>query len=230
MAPIIISAAGIGSRLGLNLPKCLVAIHEHCLIDYQLAALPSDADVRMVVGFREHDVMNHVNARWPNITFVRNPHYATTSNTYSITLAARLLSGPYIIIDGDLLLDVDSLNAFLDAANTAEESLIGVTPRTTEEAVGVAIEDGLITQFLRAGDPGYEATQYEWSGVAYLKGVTMTSDVGYVYEVLRRHLPLAAHRIHCLEIDTPRDMSQAMQAVGQEQIKLAEPGVGKTSD
>lgn len=223
MPPFIISAAGLGSRLGLNLPKCLLQVHETCLIDYQMATLPEKADVRLVVGFREDDVRRHIGTRWPNITFVRNPHYATTSNTYSINLAARMITGPYIIIDGDLLLDTPSFGAFLKAVETAEGSLIGIAPRTTEEAVGVRIEDGMITAFLREGDEGFEDTEFEWCGVAYIDGFTITASEGYVFEVLRPHLPLKPHHIACLEIDTPRDMSLAMQAIGQDTIRLSEP-------
>ena len=48
MSPIkhaIVSAAGIGSRLGLNTPKCLVRVGGLRIIDYQLELLRDVEDV-----------------------------------------------------------------------------------------------------------------------------------------------------------------------------------------
>ncbi len=53
----VIAAAGLGSRLGLGKPKCLLEVDNKPLIEYQLKLLKNVADVRVVVGFEEHLVI-----------------------------------------------------------------------------------------------------------------------------------------------------------------------------
>ena len=52
----IISAAGMGTRLGLNTPKCLLKFNGVSIIEHQLDLLRDVEDVRVVVGFMEEDL------------------------------------------------------------------------------------------------------------------------------------------------------------------------------
>jgi choline kinase len=210
---VVISAAGLGTRLGMNMPKCLLPLHEGRLIDYQLALLPPGADVRIVVGFKETEVIDHVCRHWPDVTFVRNPNFATTSNSYSLHLATRWLKKPFIAIDGDLLIDPVAFRRFWDYCQTADPpTTIGIVPRASEEAVGVARDGaGLVTRFLRPDDGGYAASTHEWCGIAYFNGLSVEPNQKYVFEELARYLPLPSFEIRCCEIDTPKDLEHAMQ-------------------
>lgn len=182
MKRFVISAAGLGSRLGRDIPKCLLPIGEGCLIDYQLALLPPGSDVRIVVGFREHDVMAHVGRRWRDVTFVRNPAYATTSNTHSLHLAAQHIQGPFTAIDGDLIIAPDSFASFLELCDHAPSSLIGITPMTSEEAVAVRVVEGDVTRFYRPGSEGQEGCTHEWCGIALIKGFSIGANRRFVFE------------------------------------------------
>ena len=82
---VIISCAGLGSRLGLNKPKCLVEIGGRALIDYQLDLLKDIPDIRIVVGFMEEELIEHVRSIHPNVTFIRNPDYNGINLPYLIT-------------------------------------------------------------------------------------------------------------------------------------------------
>jgi choline kinase len=210
---IIVSAAGLGSRLGLDTPKCLLEVRGRNLIDHQLELFRGIPNVRVVVGFKEAEVVKQVSTRWPHVTFVRNPEYAHTSNTHSLALGSRYLSEPYVTVDGDLLIEPVSFRNFLVRCRTAETSIVGIVRRTTEDAVGVQIDpQGRVVGFLRVGDSGFADTTHEWCGIAYFKGMTITTTSTFVFQELAKYLPLPAQEIECAEIDTPRDLERALAA------------------
>ncbi len=199
----IISAAGMGSRLGLDMPKCLVEIEGRSLIDYQLDLLSDIPDVRIVVGFKEELVIEHVTKIRKDVVFVRNPDYRSTTNSYSLHLATRGLKEPFLSIDGDVFIDPKSFKSFLGKCKKGK-SVIGITKSKTEEAVFVDLDNK------KENVTGFKfkpRTNFEWAGIAYLDGISVTADEGYVYKVLERHLPLKAANILCHEIDTPQDLS-----------------------
>lgn len=213
MMRFVISAAGLGSRLGMDMPKCLLPIGEARLIDYQLAVLPPGSDVRIVVGFKEQEVMAHVARRWPDVTFVRNPAFASTSNTHSLYLAAQHIAGPYVAIDGDLIIEREGFGRFIERCASATSAIVGVVPRGTEEAVGALVDEGAVIAFARPGTPEQAACRYEWCGIAYVDGFRLTANRRFVFEELAQHLPLPAFEIPCLEIDTPQDLARAVEEV-----------------
>ena len=71
----IISAAGMGTRLGLNIPKCLLKFNGISIIEHQLKLLKDIESVRVVVGFMEEDVIKTVKFFRNDVIFVRNPDY-----------------------------------------------------------------------------------------------------------------------------------------------------------
>jgi choline kinase len=207
---VVISAAGLGSRLGMDIPKCLIPLRGKTLIEYQLALLENVPDVRIVVGFKEQDVIKHVGKRWRNVTFARNPQYASTSNTYSLALGSKYLSEPFIAIDGDLIIEPSSFRTFLDMCENSVSSIVGIVERSTEDAVGVQLDEHQrVIRFLRYGDPGFAETKYEWCGIAYFNDLKIDISRRFVYEAIAPHLPLVATLIKCAEIDTPRDLELA---------------------
>lgn len=216
----IISAAGLGSRLGMDIPKCLLPLGEGCLIDYQLALLPPGSDVRIVVGFRELEVMRHVARRWRDVTFVRNSAYASTTNSHSLFLAAQHIVGPYVTIDGDLLIEKSGFQAFLKRCAELPQGIVGVVPRGTEEAVGTEIENGNVVRFWRPGTPEQKRCANEWCGIAFINNFRLTSNRRYVFEELTRHLPLPSFQIPCIEIDTPKDLARMRQELASGRIQV----------
>ena len=57
---VVISCAGIGSRLGLNSTKALINIDGKSLIAWQLELFKDVEDVRIVVGFQASLVIEEV--------------------------------------------------------------------------------------------------------------------------------------------------------------------------
>ena len=202
----VISAAGLGSRLELNLPKCLVEIGGRRIIDYQLDLLKDIPNIRVVVGFMEDRVIEHVRLIRDDVVFVRNPHYATTTNSHSLHLGSRDLKAPYLAIDGDLLLVPESFSRFLEVCRSGK-TIIGVTPSKTEEAVFVELDDqSRVSNFQRNPRTGFE-----WSGLAQISGIQIDPTIGYVYKNFEPFLPLESFNIDCYEIDTPEDLSYALE-------------------
>ena len=69
---IIINAAGIGSRLGMNIPKTLVKINGKPLIYWILNALKKEKNIRIVVGYKAIDLIKYVSKIRKDIIFVNN--------------------------------------------------------------------------------------------------------------------------------------------------------------
>ena len=201
----VISCAGLGSRLGLDKPKCMVEVNGRKLIDYLLDLCREIEEVRIVIGFKELELMNHVRAIRSDVTFVRNPDYASTSNSYSVYLATRDLTNPYLIIDGDMIINPSDFQEFLNVCARSTGDIIGVAKAKTEEAVFVKLnESQQVTTFQR--NP---TTDYEWCGIACLRKIRIMPDKGYVYKHFLDRLPLETFEFECYEIDTPDDLALA---------------------
>lgn len=200
----VISAAGLGSRLGLNIPKCLVEINGRQIIDYQLELLKDVPNIRIVVGFMEQEVIESVNKIRDDILFVRNPLYNSTTNCRSLWLGSRDIPTDYLAIDGDLLIPRTSFANFRE--NTRKnETLVGITKAKTEDAVFADYKKktGDILSFSRDINYGYE-----WTGLVYLSGIRIEKDSKYVFNILEQSLPLKAFEIECYEVDTAFDLDK----------------------
>tara|TARA_B100000767_G_scaffold264975_1_gene280512 strand:+ start:436 stop:1086 length:651 start_codon:yes stop_codon:yes gene_type:complete len=206
----IISAAGMGTRLGLNTPKCLLKFGGVSIIQHQLDLLKEIKDVRVVVGFMEEDVVKVVKSIRNDVIFVRNPHYQETSNTYSISLATKGLKSPHILMDGDLLINKKSFKEFTNAFD-GKHSLVGVAKSSTDDAVYVELNhDNEVINFSRN-----KKSQHEWSGIACVNNITVTKEDPYLYQILEKHLPLKAKFIECSEIDTAEDLNRAQHLLSR---------------
>lgn len=79
----VIAAAGFGSRLNRGIPKCLVEVNGHKIIEYQLALLRDIPDVRIVVGYHADDVVRFVRRLRPDAKFIVNERFDVTSTLQS---------------------------------------------------------------------------------------------------------------------------------------------------
>lgn len=208
----IILAAGLGSRLGMDTPKCLIEVNGRKLIDYQLDLLQDFDDIRMVVGFKEEIVMEYVSQKRPDCIFVRNAEYATTTNSCSAKLAAKHLNEPYITLDGDIYISPETFAAFLEeCAKNKNNNIICATRVKTEDPVYMHVKDDQVVAFSRD-----EKSLYEWSGVAYISSIDMKNvNAGYIYKVLEKALPCPSFVLDVYEIDTPHDYNEAVKYVQQ---------------
>ena len=184
---VVICAAGLGSRLGLDMPKCLVKVGNHRIIYYLLQVLK--------------EVIDYVRTIREDVIFVRNPNYRTTTNAYSLYLGSHDLKVPFMNIDGDMLISKSQFEYFVSEIKEGED-LIGITKSYTQDAVFVGLNDNYqIERFSRD-----KISNFEWTGIAYLANAKMRKEGLYVYQELENYLPIKAVEIECFEIDTPEDM------------------------
>lgn len=205
MSPVehaVIAAAGFGSRLGRGYPKCLVEFRGRTLLERQLELLVQVPDVRVVVGFREHEVIAHARQVRNDILVVRNPAYATTTTLTSYALGARHLTEPTLFMDADILFEPASFQEFLAACTDAP--LVGYTTARTVDAVYAQIDDGQVQRFSRE-----RISDFEWANLAYLPAGYCETGDGSVYERLTQDLPLPAHLVDSFEVDRPTDLDLA---------------------
>ena len=199
----VIAAAGLGSRLGLGRPKCLLELGGKTLLAHQLALLAHVPDVRIVVGFEEHQVMEAASAIRSDLVFVRNPAYRQTTTLTSYALGARGLAENCLYMDADIYFEPDSFAAFLKSCEQ-NPMLIGVTEAKTADAVYVRMEQGLVQGFTRE-----QPQAYEWANLCWLPPEYCASGQGAVFERLSADLPLPACVIRSFEVDTPHDYANA---------------------
>jgi choline kinase len=194
----------------MNMPKCLVPVAGRRIIDYQLELLKGVEDVRVVVGFMEELVIEHVKSVRSDVIFVRNPDYARTSTLQSLYLATRNLDGPYLALDGDVVLERESFEKFLQLGATCVP-LIGIAEASTEDAVFVRVRETSGGRFEVEGFQRQPPTPFEWTGIAFLDNSIVRNENRFMFHVLEERLPLPAARIRCIEVDTPSDLSRANQ-------------------
>lgn len=204
----VIAAAGLGSRLGHGLPKCMIEIDEKTILERLIENLSGYvSDIHIVVGYREELIINHCSKHHRNIVIVRNPDYRSTNTAYSMSLGARGLKGKTIFMDGDLIIEPNSLHNFIDQA-IANPITAAITKSKSDNAVNVELEEadvGLkIIKFTR--EKGFS---YEWANIFTGPPSILDGNNKYVYNTLENHHPLNACKINLCEIDTVPDLERA---------------------
>ena len=82
---IIISCAGMGTRLGIGTTKALVDVAGKPLIIHQLEQLKDYDDIRVVVGYQAEKVIDVVKNYRDDISFAFNYDYKTTGTAASFS-------------------------------------------------------------------------------------------------------------------------------------------------
>lgn len=204
---VIIAAAGVGSRLGAGIPKCLVEVGGHAVFEYQLRAFSWADEIRMVVGYRSEEVIARVSAVESRVAFVQNRNYADTTTLQSNFLGARGVEGKALFIDGDMVISRKTSEA-LRQAYERDEDFVGVARELSEEPVYVDLEDSQVQWF------SYDRpSSYEWANVALLDVKRLTYQKTHFYVLLEKYLPTEALVVDRLEIDTPEDLQFAERRI-----------------
>lgn len=209
----VIAAAGLGSRLGLGMPKCMISVNKRPIIARMIQALSVHVETIVVVtGYREELIIEYCQNHFRDVVIARNPNYATTNTAQSLAIGAKFIHGKTIFLDGDLLIEEESLARFLRLSSDADLTL-GVTRAGTDNPVYAdCIQDS--ENYLRINRFSREQpTPYEWANLFVGAEDIMNDSKGYVFEKLVEHLPARAVMLDVAEIDTPQDMIRAEEAV-----------------
>jgi choline kinase len=199
---VVICAAGVGSRLGIDKPKCLAVIEHRPLIHWQLDLLTEFETIVIVVGYQASEVMRTVLEKRSDAVFIVNHDYRTTNTLHSLKMGACALDEPFISLDGDLLPTPEAVRTIAHAPCPC----IGIKKTYSEEPVCVELgQRRMVTGFTR------EFREYEWTGLAKLhsRDVAEAEGAEYVYQAVERILPVSSVEVDCVEIDTIRDLQEA---------------------
>lgn len=201
---LILSCAGIGSRLGLGQTKALINIEGKPLIYWQLEQFSSLKDIRIVIGYQANDIIKTVLEYTKDIIFVYNQDYFHTKTGASFYLGARHGNEYSIAWDGDLLVHPKDIDKCLNY----EGEFIGCSKTVTDDAVLAKVnEKGDVVSFSRKhGD-------YEWSGPASLKRDNIKYASSHVYHQIEEYLPLPALIVRAQDIDTYEDYKSAIEFI-----------------
>lgn len=202
---VVISCAGIGSRLGLGITKALIEINNKPLIHYHLDALKNVLDIRIVIGFQSQDVINSVLKKRKDIIFVYNHNYMQTKTGMSYFLGSRHANEYVIALDGDLLIKPEDMEKCLKY----DGEFIGCSEINSDEPVFVKTKSNNVISFSRKdGD-------YEWVGPACLKRSKIKSTNGNVYNQLEDFLPLPIINVDAQDIDSYDDYLRAKDFINK---------------
>lgn len=204
----VICAAGLGSRLGKNIPKTLVDITENKkVIDFQLELVEDIDLVTLVVGYKADKVIDYVKDKRSDLRIIKNLGFENNSTCYSMHLATKDYDEPYVSIDGDLLINNIEFNNFIKSFNN--ETILGITSAKTEDGVyAILNENNEVIKFQRS-----PITNYEWANIACISSpVYINKDEPYVFPQFEKYLPLKSFFFENLyEIDTPNDLEVALK-------------------
>ena len=199
---VVISSAGIGSRLGLGLTKALLQINGRSLISWQLELFKDVKDLRIVVGFQANDIIEEVLKDRSDAIFFFYHLYFETKTGASFYLGAKDAGEEIIEWDGDLLVHPDDVQTIL---NTPGE-FICYSDITSEDAVYCKTdEQGNVLAFSR------ENGDYEWTGPACIKKEHLTYSSNNVFNIFERVLPMKGIKVRAYDIDTYSDYKRVSE-------------------
>lgn len=201
---VVISCAGIGSRLGLGQTKALININGRSLIAWQLEMFKEVEDLRIVIGYQANEVVQEVLKHRDNVTFVYNHRYFETKTGASLYLGAQHANDYVIAWDGDLLVHPDDLKKIL----STDGEFICYSEKSSEETVFLSInEKDEVHSFSR------EEGDYEWTGPACIRKEKLHYSSGHVFNQLEPYLPMKGLKVRAYDIDTYEDYIKVIKIV-----------------
>ena len=200
---VIISCAGMGSRLGFGCTKALVKVEGKSLLLRHLELLDSEDDIRVVVGYQAEDVMEEAGKYRDDIRFVFNHRYRETKTGASVALAAKDARDYVLSLDGDLLVHPDDMEKALSCSHEFVSG--GAVASDDPWMVQTHWEDG------REWAQAFSKTSgaYEWNGVTQMESGKMQDGTGHVFQMVEPYLPVPFLELRTREIDTKNDYERA---------------------
>lgn len=193
---VVISCAGIGSRLGLGLTKALVQINGESLISWQLKLFKDVKDLRLVIGFQGREIIAETQKYRKDIIFCCNHRYFETKTGASYYLGARHANLESIEWDGDLLVHPDDVKMLLNLSG----EYICYSDKTSEESVYVQTnEKGEVLAFSR------DSGDYEWTGPACMLKKNLIYSTQNVFNMFEPLCPMKGIKVRAYDIDTYND-------------------------
>jgi len=139
----IILAAGMGRRLAMGVPKCLIEIAGSSILKRQIGAFRTVgvSHFVIVIGHRGQEIRQHIADESGRFTFVVNERFAETNTLYSLYLARDHFGSGFFYTNGDVVFDRRLASRL---AESTHATVMAVKPgRCGHEEVKVTVEPGL---------------------------------------------------------------------------------------
>lgn len=215
---VVIAAAGMGSRLNGGVPKAIYEVGGRSMISRQLDLLDDFKDVRIVVGYKEDEVVREVLKRRSDVVFVRNPNYTSTTTLTSYSLGSSMSDGRVLYMDADIIIDPESFKSWI-AESKKHDQLIAVTKSKTRDAVYVKSVNGKALSFSRT-----DFSPVEWANIAVLRMPKVQGRFCNVYEMLAELDDLQVAEIESYEVDCKDDLKLALDYLEEGTFLSGKPG------
>lgn len=219
---VIILAAGIGSRLGNPLPKCLTLLHaEYSILTHQIENLEDfEKQIMIVVGFKKELIMEHK----PDLIYIYNPHFDQTNTSKSLLTALDHTDNEDILwLNGDVVFDKRIIYELLLCPHSSmavvktkvgdEEIKFTINSHGFIDAVSKTVLNGLGEaigiNLIRGKDlPLFkECLRRCADGDYFEKGLEFAIKSGLLL------YPVDVSQYPCIEVDFPADLVEATQIV-----------------
>jgi len=200
---VVISAAGLGSRMGLGIPKALIELQGQSLISRALDILDDYfQDIYVVGGYKAHQLWEELNRRSRPPILVLNNQYLGTGTAGSVSKALSLISvDRVLLIDGDVLFTRETIEVILEC----RENALIIGPAVSDNPVFVNLD-------AKTGQNAVSLSQekrssYEWSGISLVYNPNLI-ELGsqHLYPGINKLLPIRAINSDWFEIDEPHDL------------------------
>jgi HAD superfamily phosphoserine phosphatase-like hydrolase len=196
---VVLSCAGVGSRMGLGVTKALLKLNDKLIIDSHLENFKNVVDFRIVIGFQAMRLVEHVIKHRKDVIFVFNHDYFNSKTGFSYYLGAIHGREYAIEWDGDLLVHPKYISEMLVADEYAAGSVV-----TSDEPIYMDVENEKVQRF----HINHCTDSYEWTGPCALKKQKLLATAQNVYDSLSEHLPLKFKQVEAYDIDTYEDYTR----------------------
>ncbi len=217
----LILAAGIGSRLGHDLPKALIPWGDGCIIDHQLDRLAQAGitDVLVIVGFEADRVRAHVGDR-AGVRFLDNAAYNDTNTSKSMLLGLQAMDGGSVVtLNGDVVFDDGIIQALTDDPDV---SSLAVDPKVCgAEEVKYRMRNGRLLDLSKQVHGDGEAVGINHFCAAdrplLEEALDYVDPLAFFERAVEHMLPFTQRPVQCvdigdkraMEIDFPEDLEEA---------------------
>jgi len=145
----VILAAGMGSRLGplkRELPKSFLKIGEETLIERSIRLLQEREISRIIIGTGfGNNYFDALISTHPNIITFKNPIFENSGSMYTLYLLRKLIDGPFLLLEGDLLYESAALNHALES-EMENTILASSATKSGDEVYIQCSKEGLLVQ------------------------------------------------------------------------------------
>lgn len=216
----IILAAGVGSRLGRPLPKCLATLPSgETILDRQIRLFRQCGVERIfvVAGFKKNLIMEHR----PDVCYVYNPTFYITNTSKSLLHGLKQMDSDVIWVNGDVVFDEEIMCRIVEM-----EGNVAVVNRArcgVEEVKYDLDPEGMINAISKEITPGLgEALGINRIGhtdlAPFMAALEACDDNDYFEKAMEmvldngvRFAPFDVSDYRCIEVDFKEDLQRALE-------------------